>query len=467
METQQEAPKNKQKINYRTGFGERFSYGLYFFGQLIFYILITSFLQLYMTDMGIPAAVVGAIFMVAKVWDAINDPIFGVIVDKAKLKKGKYLPWLRLSTFLIPAASIFLFAVPINVSIQIKAIWITVGYALWDTSYTICDVPIFAVATSMTDNIRERDWLYMLKNFFSFVGGLIVIIILPLMYPSIGWTATVIIMSVFGIITMLPIGYKAKERYFVAEEEQKSPKLRDLVNYLFKNKPLLIFSAACIVSSITSTSGAVSNYLAIYCLGGQEWISIIGIISALPLFVSIIIAQQLVKKIDKRTIYIFCGAVNLALGVVAYFAGYENKALFMTICIIRAGFVGTAGVLLVMFTADCAEYGNYKTGERAQGVAFSIQTFTAKLTAAISGAAGMFMLGMVGFAEGQNAVQTPRTLEWIWIMYTLIPLISGAVSLLMLIFGYKLYSKDVAVMMRCNAGEISREEAEKALSRPY
>ena len=99
---------NKKSINFVTGKFERFSYGLYFLGQLIFFGIITGFLQLYLTDSGIPATVVGGIFAVAKVWDAVNDPIFGVFVDKINLKKGKYIPWVRISTFLIPLTTMYL-----------------------------------------------------------------------------------------------------------------------------------------------------------------------------------------------------------------------------------------------------------------------------------------------------------------------------------------------------------------------
>lgn len=455
----------KQKINFKTGKGERISYGIYFFGQLIFYTLISGFLQLYMTESGIPATLVGGIFMVAKIWDAVNDPLFGVIVDKAKLKKGKYIPWVRLSTFLIPITSILLFAVPMNVSVQVKAIWVTVAYMLWDTSYTICDVPIFALATSMTDDLKERDWLYLLNRFFMFVGGLLVIILVPTLYPQIGWTPTVIIMSVLAMITMFPIGYKAKERYFV--EEEKSPKIRELFRYLVKNKPLLIFNGALIVASLTATGTTVASYVAIYCLGGTEWITTLGVVAALPMLISILVVQQIIKKVDKFTIYIVCTVANLLLGVVMYFVGYANITAFMAITVVRSVFSSAGGVLIVMFTADCAEYGHFVTGERAQGMAFSIQTFTAKITVALSGAIGMFMLGAVGFVEGTGAAQTEETISWIWRMYSIVPVIAGVVAVLILIFGYKLRSRDVSLMMQANAGEISREEAIEGFSKEY
>lgn len=455
----------KDKQGFVTGKVERYSYGIYFFGQLIFYMLVTQFLQLFMTDSGIPAITVGIIFIVAKVWDAINDPLFGVIVDKCHLKKGKYIPWVRISGFLIPIATILLFAMPSGLSLPVKVIWCSIGYMLWDTSYTMCDVPIFALATSMTDNLKERNWLFLLNRFFMFVGGLVVIILVPMLYPAIGWTAAVVVLGIFGMITMVPVGYKAKERYFT--DNEKSPTVKSLFSYLVKNKQLLIFSGALIVSSLTSTSGAVSSYVAIYCLGGVEWITYLGLIMTLPMIVSILLTQQLIKKVDKFTIYIVCMVVNLVFGVVLFFTGYTNIPLFVAITAVRSIFSSASVILIVMIVADCAEYGHYVTGERAQGMAFSVQTFTAKLTAALSGAIGMFMLGIVGFVEGTGAVQTASTIEWMWAMFTIVPTIGGVFAYIMLKIGYKLRAKDVELMMKVNAGELPREEADKALTIKY
>ena len=96
------------KKQFTTTRGERLSYGLYAFGAILSYYVIMSFLQLFMTDLGIPAATVGLIFVFAKVWDAVNDPIFGVMVDKVNFKNGKYKPWLKLAGFVIPLTTIFL-----------------------------------------------------------------------------------------------------------------------------------------------------------------------------------------------------------------------------------------------------------------------------------------------------------------------------------------------------------------------
>ncbi|MDR2378051.1 MAG: MFS transporter, partial [Bifidobacteriaceae bacterium] len=379
-----------------------------------------------------------------------------------RFRSGKFLPWLRVSTFLIPAATILLFAMPTGASLQVKTIWAAVAYMLWDTSYTVCDVPIFALATSMTDNQKERDWLYLLNRLFMFVGGILVAAVVPLAYPAIGWTATAVIVSLTAIVTMAPVGFRAKERFFARGEQ--SPKVAELVRYLFKNRPLLVFNAAIIIASLTNTSAAVVNYVAIYCLGGTQWISVLALVMTAPMLVSIILAKQLIKRFDKMAVCLACMGVNLFLGVAMFFAGYHNTALFLSIIAARALLASTSGVLVAMFTADCVEYGHFTSGERSQGVAFSIQTFTAKLAGALSSAIAMFALGAAGFVSGEGAPQTADTIAWIWRLYTVIPVIAGVAAFVVLAWGYKLRDRDVVLMMRANAGEITRAEAEAGLS---
>jgi len=125
---------------------EKISYGLYFMGQNVFYGLV-GYMTTYFTDIGITAALVAIVALITKVWDAINDPIFGMIMDKVNFKKGKFLPWLRISVIAIPVATILLFIIPTGISMTAKIIWATLAYMLWDTAYTLCDVPIFGIVT--------------------------------------------------------------------------------------------------------------------------------------------------------------------------------------------------------------------------------------------------------------------------------------------------------------------------------
>ena len=118
----------KKHADYQTKPFERFSYQFYFVGQLISYGIMTSFLTLFMTESGIPALVVSAVLIVAKVWDAVNDPLFGVVVDKSHLKGGKYLPWVRLSTVLIAVTTVLAFAMPQTLGVPAKTAWILLAY---------------------------------------------------------------------------------------------------------------------------------------------------------------------------------------------------------------------------------------------------------------------------------------------------------------------------------------------------
>lgn len=448
-----------------TSGSERFWYGFYFFGQLILYIIVTSFLNLFMTDIGIPAAVVAGVLILVKIWDAINDPIFGVIVDKTSMKRGKYIPWVRLSAFLVPIATIFLFAAPINVSVQIKTIWVMIGYIIWDTSYTISDVPIYALATSMTSHVKERDNLFISTKIYAFIGGLLVTIVLPLVYPQIGWGAAAVILSVFALAAMLPIGFKAKERVFSSIES--NPSIKSLISFFVTNKYLLIFNGALIIAAVTNFSSVVGNYCAIYCLGGTQWISAIALAATLPMGIAIVFARPVVDRIEKTKAFVFCQCAALILGVVLYFIGFENKTLFFTFVALRAFFSSFNLVIINMFTADCAEYGAYITGERAQGLTFSVQTFTAKIVGALSASIGMLILGLVGFAEGAGAVQSEGTIKAIWVMYTIAPAIGGSIAAIILALFYRLPVKDIAIMVRVNKGELARDEAAELLSQQY
>ena len=138
--------------------------------------------------------------------------------------------------------------------------------------------------------------------------------------------------------------------------------------------------------------------------------------------------------------------------------------------------MSVVGILAFMFTPDCAEYGEYKTGISAKGITFAIQTFSVKITGAISSALALFLLGCFSWIsveaesfaqlEALGIQQSAAGLNGLWIVYALVPVIGMMVSTVFYLF-YKLNDKDVQIMAKCNSGEITREEAEKLLSRKY
>lgn len=454
--------KNKK---FTTSGGERISYGLYAFGAILSYYMIMSYLQLYMTDIGISAVAVGMIFMFAKVWDAVNDPIFGVLVDKVNPRGGKYKFWLRIASIAIPLTTILLFIIPAQASVQVKIIWSAVAYMLWDMAYTMYDVPMNAIVTAMTEDLAERNRLYSISAFFVYLGALAVAIFVPMIYPSLGWGMTVVLLGVLCLVNMLFLNIKCKERYVGRAEEESS--IKDIFLSLLHNKYLLIFTLASIVGSVTNFANTLNGYVAIYCLGSESYITLLSLASAVPVLFVTLFVPKLLEKADKFVAYVATRIITIAIDLVICLLGYGNVALLLVLIVVKNIFAGVWGVTAVMFIADCVEYGQYKTGERNQGIAFATKAFTNKIVVAVTGAIAMFGLAAYGFVEGAGAVQTQETVNGIWTLYSAFPIIGSVLSVVILITFYRLRDKDVRLMIQANNGEISREDAEKGFSRRF
>lgn len=451
-------------INFQTSKSERTAYGFYFFGQNVFYILILNFLQIFLTDQGITAAAVATIFLIAKVWDAINDPLFGVIIDRSKPKSGKFLPWVRGSVLPIAITTIMIFAMPVSMSLGGKIAWAAIAYLLWDLAYTLCDAPIFALTTAMTENIQERTVLISIGRLGGMFGALIIALGVPMLYPQFGWLPTVVGLAIVGVATMFPITGLAKERILSRKEE--APSLEAIWKYLKGNKYLLIFYASMIVYFLTNSTLTITPFFAVNNLGSAEAATALLGITILPMVLLAGFTPALAKRFGKFNLYVFSIIWFIVFSVIVYFAGYENYNLLLVLLLLRSIGVALAGILMFMFTPDCVEYGTFKTGERAEGVTFSLQTFATKLMNGLSATVAMAGLAYFGFVEGSGTVQSPETLNGIWLMYSIFPIVGALLSLPLLAM-FKLRDDNVQVMAQANNGEITREEAFKRLPEEF
>ena len=471
---------SKSKPQYMTTFSERVSYWTYFVGQNIYYNITAAFISTYLAMQGISLAKVALVLLIVKIWDAVNDPIFGYIFDKIKFKNGlKSLPWLRIATGLIPIVTIFLFAIPSGLSETGKLIWFGVAYVAWDTVYTLTDVPAYAMLNTMTDNLAERNTLLSVNRVFSGAGVLIYGVVLPLLISeSVGFSATmaIAIMSVFSAVTMIPLCIKCKERNYKPEDEEESFTMKQMFRYLGKNKYLLTYYGGYMATDALKTSAAVLLFVSFYLFGNSLYSIVLNILNMVPGVFAAMAMPSLLKKFDKFKMLFWCNIINIILGLVIYFTGYSNQTLFLVLTCIRTVPMSLVGILAFMFTPDCAEYGQYKSGISAKGITFAIQTFSVKITGAVSSALALFLLGLFSWitveAESfeelaaMNIQQSAGALNGLWIVYALVPVIGMIISTFFYL-GYKLNDKDVQIMAKCNAGEISREEAETLLSRKY
>ena len=459
---------------------ERASYYSYFAGQNMIYTLFNVCLTTYLLFLGIDPIKSASIILIVKVWDAVNDTLFGAIFDLIKFKSGKkYLPWIKISTILIPLATILTFFIPSNSSETVKLVWFAVAYILWDTAYTLCDVPIFGILTSMSQSIDERNTIQSYKSIATYAGvGITSTLTTVLISEKVGmnYGMITVIISVVAFALMSPASFKLKERFHAESEETFT--IRKMFSYLIRNKYLLIYYVGLFFYSALSIGNAFTLYVSYYLFNSALFSLLVGAIGTIPQLIISLLLPKIIRKFDKMKVNQICLLVYVVLSFIMWLIGYGNVVVYIILFTIRSIPLAVISLEMCMFTPDCAEYGRFKTGTEAKGITFAVQTFMAKLTSSISGALGLFLLGLesVGWKvvevgsfqelEQSGVTQTQHALDMLWLIFMLIPAIGGAIAFIIWLF-YDLKDKDVQIMTDCNTGKITREQALSMLSKKY
>ena len=444
------------------------------------YTLFNVCLTTYLLFLGIDPIKSGVVMLIVKVWDAVNDTMFGMIFDTIKFKSGKkYLPWLKVSSILIPIATILTFVIPQSSTQTVKLAWFAIAYILWDTAYTLCDVPIFGILTSMSQSVDERNSIQSYKSIATYAGvgvtsTLTTVLISEKVGLNYGWITVIICVMAFAL--MMPASYKLKERFHAEAEESFT--IRRMFSYLFQNKYLLIYYVGIFFYSALNIGNAFTLYVSYYLFNSALFSLVVGAIGTVPQLLIALLLPKIIRKYDKMKVNQICLLAYVILSVITWAVGYGNVVVYIILFTIRSVPLAVVALEMFMFTPDCAEYGRFKSGTEAKGITFAVQTFMAKLTGSISGALGLFVLGLksvgwkvveVGsFQELQESgvTQTPHALNMLWLIFMLIPAIGGLLAFITWLF-YDLKDKDVQVMIECNTGKITREEAMSRLSKKY
>ena len=466
---------------------ERRSYYTYFFGQNMIYNMIAGYLSTFLLLIGVDPVKSAAVMLAVKVWDAVNDAIFGVIFDKIQFRSGqKYIPWLKIACAVTPIATIAIFVIPTAASETVKLIWFALAYVIWDTAYTICDVPAFGIITSMTSNIEERNTILSLKGITGGVGSALTTVLVTVLiseYIGLGYGFVSVIVAAVAMATMFPVCKHCQERNKTVDEEQFT--VRRMLRYVVSNKYLLIYYIGYIFYSGAQTYNALHMIMAYYIYNNSLASLITGTVAALPQLIMALLVPKIIRKMDKTKLFRISVVATILLSFLIL-PTRGSFVLFVVTYMLRSIPLGIIGVLSFTFTPDCAEYGQYTTGTEAKGITFAIQTFAVKLAAAISGSMGLALLGWFGFKtefvvdgvkqevtsfadlEAINAIaqQSNEALDGLWFTYNIVPIIGIVIALVIWCF-YKLNDKDVQVMADCNVGKITKSEAEKLLSKKY
>ena len=457
----------ESRLGYQSTKKEYVAYCLFFLGQNLLWGY-AGYIETFLTDIGIAAATAAAILIIPKLWDAINDVIFGYIVDRHMFKNGqKFMPWVRIGTSAVGITTVALFAIPQSMSNTGKIVWFLVAYILFDLCYTILDAPAFAVTTVMTSNVQERTGIIAGGKLWSMVGGVVATVIIPAIRPSLGWLTACIVFVVVSILLMIPMLFTVKERHSEEVLATENPTFKEMLKYLKSNKYLIFVLIAMLLLGLSSVEQKMAIYMGRICLGQENMATLVAAGVAVSVITVSAVVPALAKRWDKFDVLCAGLAFAIVMDVVCFFVGYGNLVVALILIMLKCTGLGFWQVIIYMLIADTVEYGTYKSGTRAAGITFSLQAFIAKLKNALIGTIVLLSLSAVHCGEGDNAVQPAGVAEGVWGLFTLLPAAGFTVALAILLLFYKLRSKDVQTMAQYNNGEIDREEADALLGERY
>lgn len=397
---------------------EKFAYGLGDVGNGFMFDLGQIYLLKFYTDaLGIPAASAGLVFLITKLWDAFADITVGTWVDGRKKlgPKGKFRPFILYAAIPLALATIVSFMTP-GFTVTGKLIWAYVTYALFGTIYSISNVPYGSMVPSMTKDTNERAQLASFRQAGSNTALLITTvafmpIVLSFSNKNTGYLVAASVFAFLGILMQIVCYANIKERYIVEKPKEVKVSFGESFKAIFKNGPLLVL---CLVNLFTFSAFnvklAVQVYYCQYVLNDVSIVPYMGFFSMGCVFIGVAFVPFFVKKFGKRATYMIGCGIWAAGDILAYLFA-SNAVIFIAFACMA--FFGSAFVnsLNWAFVSDAVEYGEWKTGNRSEGVVYSFFTFFRKVSGATAGFIPGIVLAWVGYVP--NAVQTTGALSGI------------------------------------------------------
>lgn len=429
---------------------EKFAYSMGAFGQNFAYAIMSAYLMIFYTDsFGMAAAAVGTLFLVARIWDAVLDPVIGLLVDRLNLKWGKFRPFILIGGVLAGLFTVLCFFNP-NFGLTGKMIYAYITYIIWGTTYGLMDVPYWSMAPSMSTDPGERTKIVSIPKITATIGTLLVsALTIPLVKAigggndSKGYFGTALIFGILCAGGAVIAAVWTKER--VKIEKKPGEKFIDSVNVVLKNRPLLLLLAMNILTgaALTMKQTAVTYYFK-YNIGNESLIPYFALAGLVPMLIAMVLSPAVSKKLGKKTTAIWGGIIGAVFSAAVYFAQSNLTLLFVFNSLSLLG-NGVMMVLTLSMMSDTVEYAEWKTGKRSESIIFSFGTFTNKLSGAIGGALVGYWLNLVGYVR--NVPQTPASLNGINIMLSWAPAI-GLLAMAIIMMFYNLTEERHAEILK-------------------
>lgn len=397
--------------------------------------IITAFFSIFMvTVVGMPPGLVAIIFIIGRSWDFINDPIIGHLSDRTRTRWGRRRPFLLFGAIPFGLSFILLWLSP-DLSQTGLIIYYSVAYIIYEAMATTVYMPYYALTPELTEDYDERTKLTSFRMMFNILGSLTAYI-LPLLIIGNDWQQatrqSVIVMAVVAaVIAVTPIlgvflGTREKKEF----QEVVLPKFFPSLKAAFKNRPFL-FGAMMYLFTWMTIIVVESNlqFFIIYIVERQSQ----NIIIMISIFVTAIFALPLwnwvSKHWNKRYAYIAGVAFWAAVMMLLIFMSPETPFwLILLLCIMAGIGVSAAQTLPWSIIPDAIEWEEWKTGERREGMFYSLITLLGKVGMAIAQPVGLLILQLANFQEGQGVVQPASALLGIRLVIGVLPallLLSG------------------------------------------
>lgn len=445
----------------RTSGGERGAYSLYFAGQNIAYVLIQGYLLMYSVSyLRLNPALVATVFLIVRIWDAVNDPAIGLFMDRIRFGGTRFKGWINLSAFLMPAATFAMFLMPPEASTAMKVGYLIVSYLVWDVLYTVSEVPAFAVSTSMSDNENERTLLLALTQIGSVLGAAagmgIIFFFLEDGVDQIDWFLLAGVPAGVAMAVMIPQMFVIRERYHT--EPVNTVSLGAMLREVLRNDQHFIMMGLYVSQALLNAVTVFAVYVAEGVYGDPQFANITALFSLLGVVVLGIFTPRIVRRYGKRRYLEVCMLLTILLSIPVFFIPGDNAIPAMIFLGLRTMTLVVTSLLRPMFTADCVEYGQHKTGVRSESVAFSVQTLANKVGDALGVSLGGYILAIAAFDESLPlAEQSAATLTQLQMWYIGLPMLMAGIMYLGPKLFYRLNEEWVKAMIAENEARAAAE----------
>ena len=420
---------------------QKTAFGIGAVGKDMVYALSASYVMYFYQDvLGLSATFVGLILMVARVFDALNDPFMGILVAKTKSRWGRFRPWLFSGTVLNAAVLYALFAAP-HLEQAGLMVYFAVVYVLWGVTYTMMDIPYWSMIPAVTKTPADRENLSVVGRTCAGVGSAIIAMFTMLLVGVLGgdseragfrWVA--LIVSVVFVVAEVLCCVFFREN---SPTKMETAGVKEMFAALFRNDQAMVVVASIVL--INSALYLTSNFIIYffkYDFGGEGWkgsytlFSTVG--GAAQILGMMVVYPLLRKKLSNTQVFTaslvsaFCAYVLLLAFCLTGLSGSMPLLLIPGVVVFACN--GMLSVLTTLFLSNSVDYGQLKTGRREESVIFSMQTFVVK---AASGVAvfltgiGLDIIGLQGNTEetGPIAAQSAETLLGLRLMMTVLPMI--------------------------------------------